>query len=66
MGVGHCPDPAVTDLMPAVLAVAVLAAMTLMGAGSWALFQRDANRLKAWLMVGAGAVTLLNVWLAAG
>lgn len=52
--------------MQALLAMAVLAALALIGVGAWALAQRRGPPLRPLLMIGAGAVTLLNVWLNAG
>lgn len=55
-----------TDIGPALLGLAVLAAAALLAGGVWALRQPGANRTKAWLMIGAAAVTLVNVWINAG
>lgn len=51
-----------TEIM---LSIAVLAALLLIGVGGWALLQRRRPALRPMLMIGAGVVTLLNVWLLA-
>ena len=51
--------------MPVLLSAAVLAALALIGVGGHALVTGRGDRLKAGLMVGAGLVVLVNVWLAA-
>lgn len=45
------------------LSLGVIAALVLIGVGGWALATRRGDRLKASLMVGAGLVVLVNVWL---
>ncbi len=55
-----------TDIGPALLGVAMLAAAALLVGGVWALRQPKANRLKAWLMIAAAVVTIGNVWINAG
>ena len=50
-------------MMPALLSLGVLAGLLLGGFGIWALVTGYADRLKAGLMVGAGVVVLINVWL---
>lgn len=50
-------------MMPALLSVAVLAALALMLVGTIAVVRRRGDRLKGWLLIGAGAVLLANVWL---
>ncbi len=52
-----------SDLMSGMLAVAVLASMLLIGAGILILIRRTDTPKRGWLMLGAGAVTLINVWL---
>jgi hypothetical protein len=56
----------VSDLTPTLLAIAVLAAALLIGVGGRGLMKPGANRLKSGLMVGAGLVTLFNVWIGSG
>ena len=50
-------------MMPALLSLGVLAGLLLGGFGLWALVTGYGDRLKAGLMVGAGVVVLINVWL---
>jgi len=50
-------------MMPALLSLGVLAGLLLGGFGIWALVTGYGDRLKAGLMVGAGVVVLINVWL---
>ncbi len=50
-------------MMPVLLSLGVLAGLLLGGFGIWALAAGYGDRLKAGLMVGAGVVVLLNVWL---
>lgn len=50
-------------MMPALLSLGVLAGMLLGGFGVWALATGYGDRVKAGLMVGAGMVVLINVWL---
>ena len=45
------------------LSLGVLAGLILIGFGIRGLVKRDIDRLKAGLMVGAGVVVLINVWL---
>ena len=52
-----------SDLMSGLLAFAVLASLLLMGAGVSILIRRTDTPKRGWLMIGAGAVTLLNVCL---
>lgn len=52
-----------SGLMAALLGLAVLAALLLIGAGLNILLRRTDTPKRGWLMLGAGAVTLLNVWL---
>ena len=49
--------------MTGLLGLAVLAALLLIGAGLNILLRRTDTPKRGWLMLGAGAVTLLNVWL---
>ena len=50
-------------MMATLLALGVLAGLILGGFGIWALATGSGDRLKAGLMVGAGVVVLINVWL---
>ncbi len=50
-------------MMPALLSLGVLAGLLLGGFGIWAFVTGYGDRLKAGLMVGAGVVVLINVWL---
>lgn len=52
-----------SDLLAVLLSLAVLAALVLIGVGGRALATGRGDRLKAGLMVGAGVVLLVNVWL---
>lgn len=52
-----------TGFMSALLGLAVLASLLLMGAGVAILVRGSDTPKRGWLMLGAGAVTLLNVWL---
>lgn len=52
-----------SGFMTALLGLAVLAALLLIGAGLNILLRRTDTPKRGWLMLGAGAVTLLNVWL---
>jgi hypothetical protein len=52
-----------SGFMAALLGLAVLAALLLIGAGLNILLRRTDTPKRGWLMLGAGAVTLLNVWL---
>lgn len=52
-----------SGFVPALLGLAVLAALALAGVGGWALATGRGDRLKAGLMIGAGIVVLINVWL---
>jgi hypothetical protein len=45
------------------LSLGALAGLLLVGFGVWALATGYGDRLKAGLMVGAGVVVLINVWL---
>ncbi len=45
------------------LSLAVLAALALIGAGARALWTGRGDRVKAGLMIAAGVVVLVNVWL---
>jgi hypothetical protein len=44
------------------LAFGVIAAFALIGAGVWGLRQAG-PKLKPWLMIAAGLVTLFNIWV---
>lgn len=50
-------------MIETLLSLGALAGLLLGGFGIWALFTGYGNRLKAGLMVGAGVVVLINVWL---
>lgn len=50
-------------MIPTLLSLGVLAGLLLAGFGCWALVTGYGDRLKAGLMVGAGVVVLINVWL---
>lgn len=52
-----------STFMATLLGLAVLAALLLIGAGLNILLRRTDTSKRGWLMLGAGAVTLLNVWL---
>lgn len=45
------------------LGLAMLAAFALIGTGFWMLAKRVGTKLKAWLMIAAGTVTIFNVYL---
>lgn len=51
------------DVISGLLAIAVLASMLLIGAGLVILVRRTDAPKRGWLMLAAGIVTLLNVWL---
>lgn len=50
-------------LTQAALTAAMFAAFALIGTGGWMLVKRVGTRLKAGLMIAAGAVTIFNVWV---
>ena len=50
-------------MIATLLSLGVLAGLLLGGFGVWALATGYGDRLKAGLMVGAGVVVLINVWL---
>ena len=50
-------------MIAVLLSLGVLAGLVLIGVGGRALATGQSDRLKAGLMVGAGVVTLINVWL---
>ena len=50
-------------MMQAALTAAMFAAFALIGTGVWMLVKRVGTRLKAGLMIAAGAVTIFNVWI---
>ncbi|MGI4881305.1 MAG: hypothetical protein ACRYG4_27910 [Janthinobacterium lividum] len=52
-------------MMAVALSVAVFAALALIVVGIRRLLRGPGERLRAGLMVGAGVVLLINVWLAA-
>lgn len=45
------------------IGLAMLAAFALIGTGLWMLAKGIGTRLKAGLMIAAGAVTIFNVWV---
>jgi hypothetical protein len=51
-----------TNLLPILLALAVLAAFALLIGGGVLLRRGATHRLKGGLMIGAGVITLLNVY----
>jgi len=53
----------VSDLVSTMLALGVLASFLLIGAGLHILLRRADDRKRGWLMLAAGAVTLLNIAL---
>lgn len=50
-------------MIETLLSLGALAGLLLVGFGVWALATSYGDRLKAGLMVGAGVVVLINVWL---
>ena len=52
-----------SGFMATLLGLAVLASLLLIGAGLNILLRRADTPRRGWLMIGAGVVTLLNVWL---
>lgn len=52
-----------SNVISGLLAIAVLASMLLIGAGLVILIRRTDAPKRGWLMLAAGVVTLLNVWL---
>ena len=50
-------------MMQAALTAAMFAAFALIGTGVWMLVKRVGTRLKAGLMIAAGAVTIFNLWV---
>lgn len=52
-----------TTFASGLLAVAVLASLLLIGAGLNILIRRTDAPKRGWLMLAAGVVTLVNVWL---
>lgn len=52
-----------TTFASGLLAVAVLASLLLIGAGLNILIRRTDTPTRGWLMLAAGVVTLVNVWL---
>ena len=50
-------------MIAVLLSLGVLAGLVLIGVGGRALATGKGDRLKAGLMVGAGVVVLINVWL---
>jgi hypothetical protein len=50
-------------MMQAAITAAMFAAFALIGTGIWMLVKRIGTRLKAGLMIGAGVVTIFNVWV---
>lgn len=52
-----------SNLVPTLLALGVLASILLIGAGVNILLRRADDRRRGWLMLAAGIVTLLNIAL---
>lgn len=52
-----------SDLIPTLLALGVLASFLLIGGGIHILVRRADDKKRGWLMLAAGAVTLLNIAL---
>ena len=50
-------------MIATLLSLGVVAGLLLAGFGGWALATGYGDRLKAGLMIGAGVVVLINVWL---
>ncbi len=50
-------------MIATLLSLGVIAGLLLGGFGIWALVTGYGDRLKAGLMIGAGVVVLVNVWL---
>ncbi len=50
-------------MIATLLSLGVLAGLLLAGFGIWMLVTGFGDRLKAGLMIGAGVVVLINVWL---
>lgn len=50
-------------MIATLLSLGVLAGLLLAGFGAWALATGYGDRLKAGLMIGAGVVVVINVWL---
>jgi hypothetical protein len=51
------------DTSDAMLTLAMLAAFALILGGLWLLRAAGGSRVKAGLMIGAGLVTIFNVWI---
>lgn len=51
-----------STFVSAALAFAVIASFLLIGFGIYGLVKRRMTTLRGWLMIGAGAVTLLNIF----
>ena len=52
-----------TDLIPALLSLGVIASALLIGFGGYALVKRVGDTKRSVLMMVAGMVTLVNIWL---
>ena len=52
-----------SDLIAVLLSLGVVAAALLMTFGTRILLRQPDDRRRGWLMIGAGAVTLMNIWL---
>ena len=52
-----------SDAVAVLLSIAVLASLLLGGAGIAAIRRGPEDRRRGWLMIGAGVVTLMNVWM---
>jgi hypothetical protein len=53
----------VSGLVTLFLALGVLAAILLIGTGAGLLLRGSSDRTRAWLMLLAGVVVLVNIWL---
>ena len=51
------------SLIPALLSLGVIASALLIGFGSYALVKRVGDRKRSVLMIVAGLVALVNIWL---
>ena len=52
-----------SEVVASMLGIAVLVSLLLMGAGVNILLRRTDTPKRGWLMLAAGVVTLVNVWL---
>ncbi len=51
------------SLIPALLSVGVIASALLIGFGGYALIKRVGDTKRSLLMIVAGLVTIVNIWL---